>query len=164
MTVRSIKWTSHFKTIQGILRWANLASRREWCRGVGGSSWRISFKSLRIINLIDVYYVFDQWKNLISVLRLINNGKIDINRNNLIIRKSVLFDNLYHFRTITPTVFKHRNKHKRYERWNTQNGSKQSHVQMILTLRSFGLDKIMRLFCGWSFTISVSRYRLANLI
>ena len=66
----------------------------------------------KFLILRDVYYVPDFGKNLVSVSKLIsdgydlifNNDGIDILRNNLIICKAILFDNLFYLRPITPTA------------------------------------------------------------
>ena len=79
----------------------------------------LNFAHNKTIILRDVYYVPDFGKNLISVSKLIfdgfrlefENDGIKILRNNSIICKALLFDNLFYLKPIIPTVLNTKTKH-----------------------------------------------------
>ena len=113
----------------------------------------LNFTHNKTIILRDVYYVPDFGKNLISVSKLISDGfrlefendGIKILRNNSIICKALLFDNLFYLKPITPTVLNtetnttnHRNKRLKMDRNNLT-------YQWHLRLGHIGLDRIKRL-------------------
>ena len=113
----------------------------------------LNFTHNKTITLRDVYYVPDFGKNLISVSKLISDGfrlefendGIKILRNNSIICKALLFDNLFYLKPITPTVLNtetnttdHRDKRLKMDRNNLT-------YQWHLRLGHIGLDRIKRL-------------------
>ena len=113
----------------------------------------LNFLHSKYLIIRDVYYVPDFEKNLVSISRLMNDGfsltfnndGIDIFRNDLIICKAVLFDNLFYLKPIIPTALnietntlEHRDKKLKMDKNN-------STYQWHLHLGHIGLDRIKRL-------------------
>ena len=107
-SLKEFRETRKLSEGQFSLRWGTGATVS--AKAVG--SIKLFFISNKFIVLNDVYYVPNFGKNIVSVACLVNNGfsfsfnnGIEIFRNDCLICKGYMYDNLYYLKTIKPTIY-----------------------------------------------------------